>query len=768
MAAIPFIGTNDARRLGGDATTEALTAPPSSPVTGRAYFADGVTWDPAGLANGAPYWCVYNGATYDAQTSSAPAGALPSQAESTLVGRPSGAGAGAPSALTATQTRTVLNVADGADVTATAALDATGGATGAVSRTLPAKLATLPVLDLHDFASLGSGSTKLSSGEVSTLNSDLSSPSGDKLLEADTEDTLDWAMFRYAIAAAVAQDGAVIQCARSTDYVIRRPIWLPDNVLLDLPVSSSIDNTYDDPGGSGSAWDTTHRTWVFAAGLWNPTQVFSETTGMTAYQLGASPLARGEVVIPFATAVEAGDFAPGDFCFVHTFALNEDEEAARYTAGARDIPKLGFIRRVVAADATAGTVTLDRGLGEDMPSSAAGDLRIAKFGTTGTLGTYGRPNGIVQRCGIVGGGLLKSTGQATSLITGENGWYEGYAEFRGEAAYQGVVANGICFPRVWDTDITVGIGTAATASGRIYEIKGYSEGRFEHAVGRQVSTTGPTTAVPAFALGEGSKIKVGDLYLDVRASNMQTAVLVASGELEADSITVVGTAGTLFQHGGHSGLARVPVLRARKLTLLASGAGVVRWMRLTGGMVPEIDDLTVQGTCTAGASQKIWCENISGGWLGRYSAPAGVLPNNKAFDAADFPLSPMAGYWQADAADLANAAHAVNTQYRLEGKPVWLRDSRKLQVPSTRTAGDTGWEDVGPPGGSLAVQDDGVSTVAAATTLNFVGASVTDAGSGVATVTITGGGSANTFSGGVGPARTGASTITISGGVGPR
>jgi len=76
-----------------------------------------------------------------------------------------------------------------------------------------------------------------------------------------------------------------------------------------------------------------------------------------------------------------------------------------------------------------------------------------------------------------------------------------------------------------------------------------------------------------------------------------------------------------------------------------------------------------------------------------------------------------------------------------EGQIYWNNVSEKF-----RYYDGTVWADLGGSGGSINIEDEGVVTVTAATILNFVGSAVTvtDAGSGEATITIVGGSSEST------------------------
>ena len=111
-----------------------------------------------------------------------------------------------------------------------------------------------------------------------------------------------------------------------------------------------------------------------------------------------------------------------------------------------------------------------------------------------------------------------------------------------------------------------------------------------------------------------------------------------------------------------------------------------------------------------------------------------------------------------DAANVASAGAVMNTLIAAKGDlivgsandtPAILTAGTNDYVLTAASGEATGLKWAAAAGGGIRVEDEGTSTVAAATGINFVGAgvTVTDAGSNEATVTIAGGGSSDPLDG---------------------
>jgi hypothetical protein len=506
-------------------------------------------------------------------------------------------------------------------------------------------------------------------GFVAALNDDLPDAvrpawdfvtAGDVLRTIDASDTLDWLAFELACRALVARGGGVLHVPDG-HYVTARHVNLPSDVELRGAgrAGTIIQNVWN----RGVGYDADFRPLVLALGCYHP-------TAMTTPGDSGMPLQRynvSEAVDPGATrvglAAGAGDFAPGLFLLLGTFATD--------SIGGIAHPRFAQICRVIAVESP--YLVIER------------PVKRAYVTTSG-------PHGYVWRFGTgrdSASGFAGSPWLVRENVTVRNLGTRGRSLFNRTAAWNLLVE---------DVDHV----------GR----NGISHNAFVHSTLRRMTIT--TEARGIDTKGESFDVRFEDIAVVFKSAVRRDAItLVSVGESTEDAVfrRVAIQDGPLFGQGPSDTTAQVPRVRLaaydtvlddvtvtcrepgaqalilttehggertriERLRLVSVDGALNSFARVTALQQPTVQTppiveargVTLVGTVTA-ADNRFWLEKVSAGsFVEDVESTAGYALNGGGLSSTAVVKSTRLF----TKADVRNANHAPNTSDKSTGDRVVL------------------------------------------------------------------------------------------------
>ena len=527
--------------------------------------------------------------------------------------------------------------------------------TGSEARTVEAKLADW--ISVLDFGATGDNTTRKLSASTVAGKVALGFDGSTLLRDMDVEDTEDWLGIQLAINAANAAGGGTVLIPNGT-YITRRGLKMFSNVHV---VGESVDgviikNTYAE---TGDTWKELHRRDIFYFGLNQPSgtdQAYANP--MTSYTTDASAIRKGQNFVTLGTAAEAGNFSSGDIVFVRS--------AAEYSTSPA-IAEQSFINKIVHADASTGILYLQYGILADIAGSTSN--RVYKDGTGQVDWAGNEPWYMCENSSI-----RNMTFSEGKRITAESGFLN--------CEFENLVADGM------RTTIQSGgyYSTVKNMWGR--NLTGYRSlenkggGQYVHYENVHLeSEANDTTVAPMVEVGEGS------MYTSFKNCSFHGRAAVTTRRQQI--FACQSSPYLSFEHvrmsseDAYEVVLFNPTFANEEITLKdvyihAQTNTTFRQLRAEGDCVLEVDGLYLSADNGILASDSVKLTNPISSSLANVqfdNTPAVITDTTTS-------MSPIRGIMGANATDLANTAHWVNTVYKKEGRLVWDVTNGQLLYPS--------------------------------------------------------------------------------------